>query len=179
MWLKLSGGLGVLLVIFLVIRSFFKSDKAPNKIIKAFDDVFNSSSFKESKANWLAVSKMETAGWSSNLFINGLNLWGMKQAKKRPNTQISTLYGVPGRDTGMSVTGVISEVTGKSEWAKYKTVNDAVKDIILWMEYTKFPKEKLSLRDHVEAMKERGYFVGEDVKEYLGKVVAWEGRTVT
>ena len=103
----------------------------------------------------------------------------MKKAKVRPNTQSSTLYGVVGRDQNVSVTGIISEITGQSEWAKYASVEDAVKDIILWMRYTNFPKEKLSLRDHVEAMKDRSYFVGEDVSEYLGKILAWENRNVT
>jgi len=179
MWVKLLGGLVALFALYLLIRSLFRNDKSPKAIERAFNEVFDKSDYRNSKNNWLLVSKMETAGWSSKLFVNGFNLWGMKKARKRPNTQQATTWGVPGRDTGISVTGVLSEITGQSEWAKYANLNDAVTDIILWMDYTKFPKEKLSIRDHVEEMKKRSYFVGEDVQEYLGKVLAWEKRNVT
>jgi len=171
-------GLAIVLVGYLLTRLLFRK-KSPQTVSNAFDEVFDRSDYKATKNNWFLVSKMETAGWSSPLFINGLNLWGMKKARKRPNTQEKTLFGVPGRDNGISVTGIVSEMTGQSEWAKYANLNDAVKDIILWMEYTKFPKEKLSLRSHVEEMKKRSYFVGEDVNEYLGKILAWENQNVT
>lgn len=179
MWVKSSVGLVVVFVIFLLIRSLFRSGKNPNNILKAFDRNFKGTEYEASKNNWIAVSKMETAGWTSKLFVNGLNLWGMKKAKRRPNTQATTQWGVPGRDQGISPTGIVSEITGQSEWAKYNSLDDAVKDIILWMRYTKFPTEKLSLRNHVEEMKKRSYFVGEDTEEYLGKVLAWEKRNVT
>jgi len=55
-------------------------------------------------------------------------------------------------------------------------VQDSVKDIILWMEYTKFPKQPLSLRDHVNEMAKRKYFVGEDTETYLKKILAWENK---
>ena len=170
-------GLAIVLVVYLLTRLF--SRKSPQTVSNAFNEEFDNSEYRNSKKNRFLVSKMETAGWSSPLFINGLNLWGMKKAKRRPNTQESSVYGVPGRDNQISITGIVSEVTGQSEWAKYANLNDAVKDIILWCEYTKFPKEKLSLRSHVEEMKKRGYFVGEDVSEYLGKILAWENRNVT
>ncbi len=180
MWVKSLAGLAVVLGIFLLIRNLLtRGGKNPNNILKAFDRNFKGTDYEASKNNWIAVSKMETAGWSSKLFLNGLNLWGMKKARKRPNTQASVLFGTPGRDTGISPTGIVSEITGQSEWAKYNSLDDAVKDIILWMEYTKFPKQPLSLRNHVEEMKKRSYFVGEDVAEYLGKVLAWEKRNVT
>jgi len=176
MWGKLSVGLALLLGIFLVIRNLFRGKETPNNIEGTFKKVFKDSDYKASMQNWLDVSRMETAGWNSPLFINGLNLWGMKKARKRPNTQESTLYGTPGRDKNLSVTGVVSEVTGQSQWAKYGSLEDSVRDIILWMDYTKFPNGVLSLRDHVEEMKKRSYFVGEDVSEYLGKIIAWKNR---
>jgi len=199
---KLSIGLVIAFLAYLVIRIFSKKKDSPSSVQKAFDQEFSNSSYSNSKDNWLAVSKMETAGWTSRLFVNGLNLWGMKRARKRPNTQLPfEQTGVPGRDKTLfqklfpnvdqlQKEGVKNFLTNPlppgddvnlgivSEWAKYKNLNDAVKDIILWMEYTKFPKEKLSLRDHVEEMKKRSYFVGESLDSYLGKVIAWQNRNL-
>ncbi len=182
MWAKSLVGLGTLLAIFLLIRNLLRGNKAkaPAKIYDAFEDVFKNSDYKASMNNWLLVSKMETAGWTSKLFVNGLNLWGMKRAKVRPNTQIPfTQSGSPGRDSGfLNTTAIASEVSGNNQWAKYSNLHNAVKDIILWMQYTKFPNRVMSLRDHVEEMKKRSYFVGEDVEEYLKKILAWEKRSV-
>jgi hypothetical protein len=179
MWAKSLLGLGVLLAIFLLIRNLFRAKGTPNKILDSFDRVFDNSDYKATKQNWIDVSRMETAGWTSKLFLNGNNLWGMKKAKKRANTQESTQWGVPGRDqTVLNPTAIVSEVSGQNQWAKYANLDDAVKDIILWMQYTKFPNRPLSLRDHIQEMKNRSYFVGEDVAEYLGKVVAWKNRNV-
>jgi hypothetical protein len=172
-------GLGALLAIFLLIRNLWRRKETPNKIEEAFNRVFDNSDYKATKQNWIDVSRMETAGWSSKLFVNGNNLWGMKKARKRPNTQSSEQWGSPGRDnSAINPTAIVSEVTGQNQWASYRTLDDAVKDIILWMQYTKFPNRPLSLRDHIQEMKNRSYFVGEDVAEYLGKVVAWKNRNV-
>jgi hypothetical protein len=200
MWGKLSVGLVGLLGIYLLIRSLFKNGKTPNKILDAFDKGFKDSGYDASKQNWIDVSKMETAGWSSPLFINGLNLWGMKKAKVRPNTQTSfTQQGQAGRNESffskffpnvshLMSEGVIDYATKPlpssgsmsvgNDWAKYNNLSDAVQDIILWMKYTNFPTKKLSLRDHIEEMAKRKYFVGEDTSTYLSKVLAWQKRNL-
>lgn len=196
MWGKSLLGLGVLLTIFLLIRNLLRGKATPNKIEDAFNRVFDNSDYKATKQNWLDVSRMETAGWTSKLFINGNNLWGMKRAKKRPNTQSKfEQSGFAGRDSGFfekyfpNINQIAKDglkefattpiQTGSQDvWAKYATIDDAVKDIILWMQYTKFPNRPLSLRDHIMEMQKRSYFVGEDVATYLGKVVAWKNRNV-
>lgn len=192
MWGKLLAGLGVLLGIFLVIRTLLSKGRSaivnvsndgvnnvPRPVSDAFNSVFGNSDYKATKRNWLAVSKMETAGWTSKLFINGFNLWGMKKAKVRPNTQESSQWGYAGREMNLlpnAVTQTLKYIPGQSQWATYKNLPDAVEDIILWMQYTKFPNRPMSLREHVFEMKKRSYFVGEDLEEYLNKILAWEKR---
>lgn len=202
---KLLVSLASLFALFLLIRSFLKAKKGPKEVSieDTFTEVFKQSSFKTLKDNWLYVSKMETAGWTSPLFVNGNNLWGMKRAVKRPNTQSPFIQtGTPGRDASffqkffpnfyqLANEGPAAFITkplppaGKlnigitPEWATYKNVRDSVEDIILWMDYTKFPKGPLSLRDHINEMAKRSYFVGEDVKTYLGKVEAWKNRDIS
>ena len=124
----------------------------------------------------------------------------MKKARKRPNTQEAfTQSGDSGRNTTffqktfpnfdqLEKEGFFNWLSSPlpeqgsfstpSEWAKYASLNAAVADIILWCEYTNFPKGKLSLRDHIVEMYNRKYFVGEEMQVYLKKVIAWENRNV-
>jgi hypothetical protein len=194
---------GVGLLLFLITKITKGSSltgrvaNVPDPVQKAFNKAFDNSPYQSLKDNWLAVSKMETAGWTSKLFNNSLNLWGMKKAKVRPNTQNGSTFGNTGRDTSLFqklfpnvdqlqkfglkeyfTTPLPPQGTvdyGQSEWAKYSDLNNAVADIILWMEYTKFPKGPLSLRDHIEQMKARKYFE-EDTDYYLKAVQAWQAK---
>jgi len=111
--------------------------------------------------NWLAVSKMETAGFNSSLYNQANNPWGMGYATKRPTTAAS-------KYVGSSPSGGVD-----FSFARYDSLNDASQDIILYMNYFKFPKAKLSLLDHVKEMGKRGYFGSESVESYYSKVVAW------
>lgn len=175
---------GVGLLVFLI-GKIMKGSSAgrvanvPDPVQKSFNKVFDSSDYKSLKDNWLAVSKMETGGWDSKLFTNSLNLWGMKQPKVRPTTAEGKTFGITGRENISKLFPNIAEVanmvTGQSEWAKYSSLDNAVKDIILWMNYTKFPRGPLSLRNHIEEMKKRSYFQ-EDTDYYLKAVAAWEAR---
>lgn len=117
--------------------------------------------------NWLAISKMETAGWTSGLFRNGNNPWGMGYALIRPKDQDGIIMA--GKNDGsQSFNG-----------AKYKDFRQAAHDIILWMDYNKFPKEVLTLAEHVHVMDEHGYFGLEPEFSYLNKVIAWLNKSVT
>lgn len=115
--------------------------------------------------NWLAVSKMETAGWTSSLYNFHNNPWGMGYAKTRPNRQERS--------------SAVSSSTGQGthfQFASYETLEDACADICLWMDYEKFPTQQLAIADHVAEMGKRGYFGKEDPAEYLSKVLAWQNR---
>lgn len=182
MWARLLVGLVTLLGIYLLIRTLLqRKTETPNKIDDTFDKVFSNSEYQSSQKNWLLVSKMETANWTSKLFINNLNLWGMGCVAKRPTTQSSCTWSSNSKDLPnrrntdlVDISRIATETFKPSKWGVYETVEDSVEDIILWMRYTKFPTRQLSIREHIVEMKKRGYFAGEDVEEYLKKVLAWE-----
>lgn len=100
---------------------------------------------------------METAGWTSSLFQNADNPWGMKQAKVRPNHQDGAY------------------TSGGAKFANYADAYNAVLDLQDWVEYTGFPEYPLSLQEHIKEMKKRGYF-GEPEGDYLALVLAWQKR---
>lgn len=102
---------------------------------------------------WVAVSKMETAGWKSNLFTNNKNLWGMKVAHQR----LSTMSNYKSAET----------------WAKYNSVSDSANDIVLYMNARKYPKAVTDIEQLVAIMYDKSYFVGETYESYLNKVKAW------
>jgi len=104
----------------------------------------------------MAVAKMETAGFTSELYRKALNPWGMKQAKIRPNHQSGVWVG-----------------SGSTNWARYASIDDAMLDVVAWCNYTKFPKGNLSLESHVNEMGARGYYGTESYSSYLSKVRAW------
>lgn len=134
-----------------------KSQAIPNGVneaIKRAYTIIDQAGY--SGGNWLAISKMETANFSSKLYTSALNPWGMKQAKIRPNHQAGVWVG-----------------DGSTNWARYKSLDDAMLDIIDWCEYTKFPKGNLSLEAHVNEMGARGYYGTESYQSYLSKVRAW------
>lgn len=109
-----------------------------------------------SGGNWAAISKMETANFTSKVFRAALNPWGMKVAKIRPNHQDGAYVG-----------------DGSTNWARYNSIDRAMLDIIDWCNYTKFPKGELSLEKHVAEMGARGYYGTESYQSYLSKVRAW------
>lgn len=129
-------------------------------LYSAFMEISNSD-FSETYWNWVAVSKMETAGWTSKLYTEANNPWGMKVPKVRPN-RVAGAY-------------VSRDISGKTsmDFAQYNGLIDACDDIILWMQYTKFPTNRLSIQEHILAMQQRGYFGAESLQSYLGKVIAW------
>jgi hypothetical protein len=100
---------------------------------------------------WTAVSNFETAKWTSKLFRMANNLFGMKQPKSRMTLS-----------TGPSI------VEGE-QWATFSSVEDSVKDLILYMENFNYPKDFESLEAMVFFMKGAGYFQ-EDPIFYLNGV---------
>ena len=102
---------------------------------------------------WVYVSKMETAGWTSDLFKTRLNLWGMRT----PQTRFTTATNKGSRDI----------------WANYESVRSAAKDIVLYMDALNYPKRVGSLQELIQIMKEKGYYGDEDFGSYYTKVVSW------
>jgi hypothetical protein len=93
---------------------------------------------------WVKVSKAETANYTSALCRYHNNLWGMSYFKsgKRPTHAAYRAYynGKPTRFAG------------------YKTKEDAIKELLYYLEYAKYPKDFKDLHSFVSFMKSKGYF---------------------
>jgi hypothetical protein len=99
---------------------------------------------------WAAVSDHETATWTSNLFKTHNNLFGMKQPKKR-----ATLSA--------------GEVAGG--FASFRSIEDSVGDLILYMQEWGYPKNFFNLESMIDFMKSKGYFE-DDLMTYYNSVKA-------
>jgi len=117
----------------------------------------NAPGFESYPDFWLAVSKMETAGFTSRLFTSANNPWGMKMPKVRRSTAIGeiTLNG--------------------STWARYATLEKSAEDILLWMKARKFQPGIGNLYSFIQEMKRVGYFE-EPFNQYYNLVQAWKNR---
>jgi hypothetical protein len=112
--------------------------------------------------NWLAVSKMETAGWTSGPFRNANNPWGMQMAYIRPHSYQNGGY----------------RASQGGKLANYDSLVNAVMDLQDWIDYNNFPEYEMSLPQHIQAMHDAksGSYFGESVADYLALVMAWQSR---
>lgn len=144
--------------ILLLILLLFKRAKAnpanvPTAISQSVNQALSQSPYSNYIPFWLAISKMETAAWTSRLFTQANNLWGMKLPRQRDTTA--------------------NGVFGTGPFAKYMDVDDAAADIRLWMIARQFPTGITNLDDFVAEMGRKGYFGTESTESYLSKVKAW------
>lgn len=175
-----------LLMLWLGFRYLMRSQNKPEEEALRFRLILNQLLLKSKYSNlaryWYDLAKMETANFSSNLFLKSNNPWGMKLPEKRQTTAKGATTGATGRDASnwydwLWTPGIIkAEVNKSREWAKYDTLEEAVKDIILWMDYTAFPTATPSLLTFVQELKKRGYFGGEEVDSYYKKIKAWQSK---
>jgi hypothetical protein len=126
----------------------------PTPMLKAMEKALANSPYKKHLTNWLAVSKMETDGWKSTVFTMLNNPWGMRPSVKRKNTQIGAF-----------------NTQKNGAFARYKNLDDAAADIVLYMQDWKWPTEEMDLFSFISLMKSKGYFV-EPVDYYYKAVMA-------
>jgi flagellum-specific peptidoglycan hydrolase FlgJ len=87
----------------------------------------------------------ETGNYSSPLSIRQNNLFGMNVPKYRPFA-------------GFPVAG--------SVYAGYDSKEDSINDLLLWMDYTKFPEKVSDSLEYVTELRKRGYFT-DSIQNYL------------
>lgn len=104
---------------------------------------------------WFLVSQMETAGFTSNLFRNFHNLFGMKQPAKRDTLSLGPT---------------------PSGFATFASDQDSVKDLALYLREFHYPYDFNTLDDQLKFMKSKGYFGDETLDSYRGKVIAWANK---
>lgn len=91
-----------------------------------------------------AQAKFETDNFTSKVYRTENNMFGMKHPVNRPAIGVAGGLG----DTG-SARGVMQ---------RYKNTLDSLRDLFLWMDYTKFPVEVGGVEQYVSEMQSRGYF---------------------
>lgn len=109
-------------------------------------------------AGWTAVSRLETGNWvkSPKLFGEYHNGFGMGVPSKRPTTRNGKMY----------------DPISRMEYSTYSNFSDSVRDIVLWMQYTNFPKDVTSPFDFATQLKKRNYATD---PQYLEKLLKLQG----
>jgi len=109
--------------------------------------------------NWYLIAKMETAGFTSNLFRMYNNMFGMHQPTQRRTTSLG---------------GVWSEAE-KADMATFNDHESAAVDLVYYMQAKRYPIDFNSLESQLEFMKSKGYFTIPYAR-YLDLVLAWSKR---
>lgn len=88
--------------------------------------------------DWIcAIAMHETGSFTSEVFVENNNLFGMRHPEKRGTTSLGEFQG----------------------YAKYSALQDSVKDLRMWFEYNSININDLTTVDAlVKAMKDREYF---------------------
>lgn len=103
---------------------------------------------------WMAVAKMETAGFDSSIFRIANNPWNMEKPYNRNTTARPVAYN--------------------GRWAMYASLKDAADDILLYMKAKQFKTRIQTIDDFVREMGRLGYYGKESADSYLKKVKAWQ-----
>lgn len=130
-------GLLILLLLFLRGKSSSAMGSSPRATIQS---LLTEAGYSDRVANWwTAVSNLETGAWTSKLFRDYNNLFGMKQ----PLTRFSYSQGAS---------------TSPPGYATFASQADSVRDLIAYMKEFNYPKDFNSIDDLVAYMKSKKYF---------------------
>jgi len=147
-WKKLSLLLAGLWVLYKV---FQRTNLDP---ARAINQAFQGSKYQVLVPYLIAQAKHETGNFTSNVFKQANNLFGMRIPQTRPSLRSGYFIARDG-----------------SKYSKYKTVLDSAKDMRLYLENQNFPVPG-DLFQYVAGLKNRGYF-GDSFINYLKGVQSW------
>jgi flagellum-specific peptidoglycan hydrolase FlgJ len=102
-----------------------------------------------------AQAKHETGNFKSVVYNSMRNLFGMKHPTHRPSVGVK---GMAASDGG--------------NYQKYSSDAESVHDLLLWMDYTKFPTQVKDSAEYAEQLKARGYFTA-GLTEYKNALIHW------
>lgn len=94
----------------------------------------------------LAQFKHETGGFTSNIFIEGNNMSGMKHPSVRKTLSLGT----------------------HRKHAKYASVEDCILDYVYYLEARKLPTHEVSVKKYLKLLKNKGYFEDDFNSYYKG-----------
>lgn len=101
---------------------------------------------------WAAIAKHETGNYTSALFKNGNNLFGMGVPTRRPSIRIGEIQSNEGLKS------------------KYSGPTQSIEDLILYLKALNYARDYPNIDSLVHEMKTHGYFTDLD---YLSKVQKW------
>lgn len=105
----------------------------------------------------LAQAKLETANFTSNLYKKTNNAFGMQHPVKRP----AVGYESDSFEGGM-----------ERHLQAYRNDTQSIQDLLLWMDYTKFPKRVSGAEQYVRELAIRKYFTAKE-SDYLKGLNSW------
>lgn len=153
----LSDGVGIspLLLVGLLIAFFLSRKKTNTSKAMEYDlliqKIVAGNGYSSSMARMIAaVARHESGNYTSPLFLNHKNFFGMKAAKKRPHHQDYVAQGSLG-------------------YAGFNSPSNSVRDFIMYLDYVGYPRHFDSVSDLVKTMKGHGYFEA-DLSEYINGV---------
>jgi hypothetical protein len=163
-FLKRFGLLPIVLLIFLLHQLMTRKVKiavanVPTNLLAALQKAMTNSPYRPHLDTWLAISKMETAGWTSSQYRMANNPWGMRPAKERQHSQ----------------DGIFS-TSSNGDFAMYNSLDRAASDIVLYMQARRYPTMATDLLTFIEFMKSKTYFTELSAVEYYKRVLAWLNR---
>jgi len=126
------------------------TSKIPNDVYRAISNALSARGVNDvTILFWMAVSGFETGNWTSQIYTENNNLWGMRLAT--------------------SNTTAIGDNAG---FADYTSIQDSAQDLALYLTRLKWAKLNFaSLQEFVHQMKLKNYFV-EPEDQYLAGVTA-------
>jgi|WetSurMetagenome_2_1015567.scaffolds.fasta_scaffold289973_3 uncharacterized FlgJ-related protein len=86
----------------------------------------------------VAQARHETGNYTSKVYIQNKNCFGMRPAHKRTTTRIQT--------------------EKETDYAVYETIENSVHDLAYWFSYNGLPKDYRTVEDYAEAIRSKGYF---------------------
>lgn len=101
---------------------------------------------------WTAVSKLETANYTSRLFREANNLFGMGVPTVRRSLRSGVWTGIDGGE--------------ERQFSAYASTANSVKDLVLYLQSRSYPTTFGSAEQFVNFMRSKGYFES-DPQKYL------------
>lgn len=96
----------------------------------------------------IAQAKHETGNYKSRLYLDSNNLFGMKMPERRPTIATKGFLSPEGNN-----------------YAQYKSDFESLQDLLLWMDFVKFPVRVQSPDEYAKSLKAKSYF-GDTVENY-------------
>ena len=97
----------------------------------------------------IAQARHETGNFTSSLFVNHNNLWGMQHPRTRHTTSTGPLATADG---------------GRKGYAHYESIEDSARDMVLYLKARRIP-DYTTVAPYVKHLKRKGYFE-DSLKKY-------------